>query len=343
MDHNDIKRYLIVSLGSIGRRHLKNLRSIRPNAKIAVLRLHARPTGEDLPEGADMLFHYVDEALEFAPTAAIIASPASTHLSVALPLARAGVALLIEKPIADQCSGLRELILTAENSGAVLMIAYNLRFLPSLRETRRLILDGVIGNVLGVRAEVGQYLPAWRPDTPYQQSASAQRALGGGALLELSHEIDYLYWMFGMPERVTATGGRYSELEIDVEDMASLCLEYERPKRMVHVHLDFLQQATTRSCKFIGSKGTLIWDGLQDRVDIFYSGHGEWERLEVPPCPDRNVMYIDEVSDFLDCVDSGRVPAITAKEAYDVLAIVEAAKASINTKSSVVVEAYNGR
>ena len=77
------------------------------------------------------------------------------------------------------------------------MTAYNLRFLPSLQAYRERIQFGVIGKVLSVRCEIGQYLPSWRPGSDYRQAVSASRALGGGALLELSHEIDYLRWIFG--------------------------------------------------------------------------------------------------------------------------------------------------
>ncbi|TCS72478.1 putative dehydrogenase [Sulfuritortus calidifontis] len=335
-----VDRYLIVSLGSIGRRHLKNLRILRPEAEIGVLRLHSSARETDLPEGADIQFFKIDDALRFSPTAAIVASPASTHLTVASSLAKAGIPMLIEKPFSDSCTGLDELIETAKARQLVLMVAYNLRFLPSLGEARRLIKTGAIGRVLGVRAEVGQYLPTWRPTVPYQRTVSAQRAMGGGALLELSHEIDYLYWIFGLPTRVSAVGGHYSDLEIDVEDMVSLCLEYDQSRCLAHIHLDLLQRSTTRSCKFIGTEGTLVWDGIADRLDLFDAASGTWQRIETDLCPDRNTLYVDELRHFLDCVSTGCAPAIGADAAYDVLAIVDAAKASMSGNCSVMVKGY---
>lgn len=334
------EKFLIVSLGSIGRRHLKNLRTLRPVAQIGVLRLHSPASEVDLPEGADFQFFTHVDALAFAPGAAIIASPATTHLSVALPLAEAGIPMLIEKPFADRSDGLDELIRATSSHRTPLMVGYNLRFLPSLQEARRMIHAGAIGRVLGVRAEVGQYLPTWRPASPYQQTVTARRALGGGALLELSHEIDYLYWIFGLPARVNASGGHYSDLEIDVEDMVSLSLEYDQPRCLVHVHLDLLQRSTTRSCKFIGTEGTLVWDGIADRLDQFDGIRGEWQRIDTRACPDRNVMYIEELRHFLACIETGGTPVIDACAAYDVLAIVEAAKASIAGKCAMTVNGY---
>ena len=288
-------------------------------------------------QGADIQFSSLAEALDFAPDAAVIASPASAHLAMAMPLAMAGIPLLIEKPLADRLDGVDQLIATAR---APVMVAYNLRFMPSLAEARRLVHAGVVGDVHAVRAEVGQYLPGWRPSKSYRHTVSAQKKLGGGALLELSHEFDYLYWIFGPPALVNASGGRYSALEIDVEDLVSVNLIYENPRRLIHVHLDLLQRATTRYCKFIGSEGTLRWDGIADSLECFDPGMGSWRVIHAEPCPDRNATYVNELSHFLDCAASGQTPLIDLNAARDVLAIVEAAKASISHDCSIALKDY---
>lgn len=323
------ERYLIVSLGSIGRRHLRNLRSLRPQAQIGVWRQQARIDAGELPQGADVQFDTCAAALAFRPNAAIVAGPASTHLSVALALAGAGIPLLVEKPLADKTAGLDQLVALCQEQGLPLMTAYNLRFLPSLLETRRMLADGAIGQVLGARAEIGQYLPDWRPASDYRQTVSAQRRLGGGPLLELSHELDYLYWLFGMPARVTAHGGRYSQLEIDVEDMVELCLEYTAPQRLINVHLDMLQRAPTRRCRFIGSEGTLLWDGIADRIECYRASTQCWEIHDQFAIADRNQMYLDELEHFLGCVQDRATPLVDGAQGLAVLNIVEAARESL--------------
>jgi len=323
------ERYLIVSLGSIGRRHLRNLRTLRPEAEIGVWRQQARVLPGELPHGADIQFDTLAAALAFRPQAAIVAGPASTHLAVALAMAQAGIPLLVEKPLADKADGLDALVTLCRSQELPLMTAYNLRFLPSLRETRRMLAEGAIGQVLGVRAEVGQYLPDWRPDSDYRQTVSAQRRLGGGPLLELSHELDYLVWLFGMPARVTARGGRYSQLEIDVEDMVELCLEYAAPQRLINVHLDMLQRAPTRRCRFIGSEGTLLWDGIADRIECYRSSTRGWEIYDQFAIADRNQMYLDELEHFLGCVQDRATPLVDGVQGLAVLNLVEAARESL--------------
>lgn len=333
-------RYLIVSLGSIGRRHLRNLRALCPEAHIAVLRQYAGVGNDGATEGADQQFTTLEQALAFKPDAAIIAGPATTHLGTALPLAQAGVHLLIEKPLADRPEGLDILVAHCKKHALVFMTGYNLRFSPSLRETRRLIESGAIGHVLGVRAEVGQYLPDWRPDSDYRQTVSARRALGGGALLELSHEFDYLYWLFGHPARVTARGGHYSRLEIDVEDMVEITLEYQSPTRLINIHLDLVQRAPVRRCRFIGEAGTLLWDGLTDRIECYKAETGKWATFDQFVCTERNQMYLDELDHFLRCVEHGETPLVDGAQGQDVLTIAHAARISLEQTISVEMSGH---
>lgn len=327
------EKYLIVSMGSIGRRHLRNLRKLRPLAQIGILRLTTFGLGEELPDGANIQFLSIDQALSFCPAAAILACPSAYHLQIAIPLVKAGIPLLIEKPIAACSAGMSELIEASRD--IQVMVAYNLRFLPSLVEARRLLQSGAIGQILGARVEVGQYLPDWRPAARYQESVSAQKRLGGGVLLELSHEIDYLYWILGLPSRVAAYGNRYSSLEIDVEDMVSLTLEYDHPNMLVNVHLDFLQRAATRCCKFIGSEGILKWDFFTETISIYLADTREWLHNNSFAVHDKNIMYLNELSHFLEAVEFGTPIMIDARQGLQVLQTVEAAKRSIATRATV--------
>ena len=126
------------------------------------------------------------------------------------------VPVLVEKPFSDSLERLQDIANFASLHHIPIMIGYNLRFKASLLEVRKRILSGLIGDVLYVRASVGQYLPDWRPNSDYRKNVSAQKTLGGGALLELSHEIDYIYWIFGKPKQVSCRGAKLSSLEIEM-------------------------------------------------------------------------------------------------------------------------------
>ena len=338
-----INRILIVGLGSIGTRHLRIARELHPDADIRVLR---QQECVSIPEYADGCFATIEQAVAFLPQIAVIANPAPFHISVAQQLAEAGVHLLIEKPLSSSVDGVRQLIEACHRQGTALLTGYNLRFLPSLQRFRNFLLDNVIGKVLSVRCEIGQYLPSWRPEIDYRQSVSARRELGGGVLLELSHEFDYLRWIFGEVEWVNATLSRQSILEIDVEDTASLILGFEPAddgfKLIGTVNLDFIRHDTTRSCTAIGENGTLRWNGITGAVELYEAGANEWREL-FNHAHQRDESYLAEWQNFIDCVKEHKMPMVTGEDGLKVLQIIEAARNSavsgVQVSLSTIVQA----
>ena len=292
-----------------------------------------------IPEYADGCFFKKEEAIAFFPQIAVIANPAPFHIYAAQPLADAGVHLLIEKPLSSSIDGVLQLIKTCHKQGTVLLTGYNLRFLPSLHLFRNLLIDNTIGRVSSVRCEIGQYLPSWRPSTDYRQAASARHELGGGVLLELSHELDYLRWIFGEVEWVTATLCRQSTLEIDVEDTAHLILGFvskdDRSQLIGTVNLDFIRHDTTRNCTAIGEKGTLRWNGLTGVVELYEAEAKEWRKL-FRQHHFRDDSYLAEWKNFIDCVNQDETPLVTGGDGLAVLKIIDSARVSFNNNSKKI-------
>lgn len=332
-----INRILIAGLGSIGRRHLRLARELLPEADIRVLR---HQVCDSIPEHANGCFSSLEQAVDFAPQIAIIASPATHHVAAAQALAEVGVHLLVEKPLSATVAGVAQLLETCREQKTVLLTGYNLRFLSSLQRFRDLLSESVIGRVLSVRCEIGQYLPSWRPDSDYRQCVSARQELGGGALLELSHELDYLRWIFGEVEWVKATLSRQSSLEIDVEDTAHLTLGFASAangnKLIGTVNLDFIRHDTTRLCTAIGEKGSLRWNGLTGVVELFEAGAKEWREL-FRHQHQRDDSYLAEWQNFIDCVSEHKTPFITGEDGLKVLQLIEAARKSSESGCQVNV------
>jgi predicted dehydrogenase len=332
-----IDRILIVGLGSIGKRHLRLARELLPDAKIAVLR---RKVESVIAEYADLSFSTMDDALAFAPQIAVIANPATFHLSVAMPLAKAGVHLLIEKPLSTSSEGINELIDTCKKKNAVLAMGYNLRFLPSLQKFKFLLDKNLIGTIWSVRSEVGQYLPSWRPDTDYRLGVSVQKELGGGVLLELSHEIDYLSWIFGEVNWVQAVLTRQSDFDINVEDSAHLILGFatdgEHNPLVATLNLDFIRQDTARSCTAIGKLGSLRWNSINGTVELWDAETAGWQEVYKYQGA-RDESYVAEWINFLTCVEQRVPPMSTGEDGLKVLHVIEAARLAGKTKSQIHV------
>jgi predicted dehydrogenase len=332
-----INRVLIVGYGSIGKRHLRLARELLPNADIRVLR---HQQGIQTPEFANGLFSNIQEAINFFPQIAVVANPATYHVAVAQALAERGVHLLIEKPLSHSTIGVNQLIKTCKTSGSVLLVGYNLRFFPSLQRYRTLLSQGVIGKVISVRCEIGQYLPSWRPEVNYRLSVSARHELGGGVLLELSHEIDYLRWIFGEVNWVNATLGHHSSLEVDVEDTAHITIGFfpkdERRSLIGTVNMDFIRHDTTRLCTAIGENGSLSWNGLTGKVMAYMAGENEWCEL-FHDQTQRDYSYLAQWREFVACVTEKKTPLIAAEDGLKVLEIIEAVRNSAVTGCRVSI------
>ena len=331
-------RILIVGLGSIGRRHIENLQQIDKDAFIVVWHQSPRRRDPDIAIPAvNSVVYDIESALAQKPDMAFVTGPATLHVETALALAREGIDLFVEKPLADSLYGLEDLLDECYRRSLVLMVGYNFRFCQSTLSLRQTLISGGIGRVLGVRAEVGQFLPDWRPGVDYRGTVSARMDLGGGVILELSHELDYLRWLIGEVETVNAKAGHVSDLEIDVEDMAEIVLKFNCGA-IGSVHLDMVQRSPVRACRIIGTEGTLLWDGIRHRVDWFSAQTGNWSSLYRDDDMDcSRDMYVNEVRHFLDCVKNRQTPLVTGEDGRRALEIALAARESSVTGREIQI------
>ena len=331
-----LERLLIVGYGSIGKRHAKLARKLLPKAEITVLR-HKSCDGKD-NQDIDRCVTNLNDALKFKPQAAVIANPAPHHIKAAFPLAQLGVHLLIEKPISNTSKDVSQIIDICRSKNSILMTGYNLRYLNSLQKFREFIQEERVGKIFSVRAEIGQYLPSWRPDSDYRENVSARSELGGGVLLELSHDIDYLCWLFGDVEWISSLQSKQSDLEVDVEDTAYITFGFSsvdgsKPVT-VNLNMDFIRHDTTRFCKVIGELGTLYWNALNGSIGLMEQGSSDW-KIIYEKRNKRDDSYIAEWENFIDCIENKKTPLVTGQDGLSVIKIIEAARESSKTHSVV--------
>lgn len=327
---NTPRKALVVGSGSIARRHLANLRSLLPDAEVGCVSASGRPLTEGETSATTQL-PSLASAIAWSPDLAVVASPAPLHLDHACLLLDADVPVLIEKPLSDSMDRVRSAAPLLARHRDRIEVAYNLRFLSSARCMKALVDEGRVGKILGLRVEVGQYLPDWRPNADYRRQVSANRSLGGGVLLELSHELDYVNWLFGRFDRVFCVTANSGQLEIDVEDNADALLS--RDGLTAQIHLDFLQRRASRSCKVIGSTGTLHWDLIANRVSLD-TPSGEYV-LFSDPAVDRNEMYVEQLRGFIEVATGRTAPRITVDDGLAVLDMIEGMRQSAATGSQV--------
>lgn len=320
------RRILVAGCGSIGKRHMKNLRDL---GGVEVLAFDPAPERRAEVQAA-LGIEAVDTltaAWRCQPSVCVVAAPTALHLRLALEAADHGCHLFIEKPLSHSEDGLPQLMERVRKHGLITLVGCNMRFHPGLAKIKQLLDGHAVGRVIALRVEAGQYLPDWHPWEDYRQSYSARRDLGGGVILDAIHELDYVRWLAGEVVGAFCLSGKLSHLEIDTEDTAAMLLRFANGA-MGEVHLDYVQRAYHRTCQVIGDEGTIHWDYGEDQVRWYSSRSKTWQVFANPPEWQPNQMYVDEMSHFLRCLDGVEKPAVDVFEAARVLRIALAAKES---------------
>jgi predicted dehydrogenase len=327
-------KFLIAGLGSIGRRHLRNLVALGERDIILYRSGCSTLSDDDLagfPVETDL-----QTALAQRPDGVVISNPTALHLDVAIPAAEAGCHLLLEKPISHTMERIDELKAAVARRGCQVLLGFQFRFHPGLQQVARLIAEEAIGRPLSVRANWGEYLPGWHPWEDYRHGYSARSDLGGGVVLTLCHPLDYLCWLFGDMDALWAFEGKLGDLDLSVEDTAEIGMRFCSGV-LGSLHLSYNQRPATHRLEIIGTRGTIRWDNA-DGIVLLYRAPSEadkpqtgpatgntttvvypvlsggWESFPPPPGFERNTLFMDEMRNFFAAIRGEAHPACTLED-----------------------------
>jgi predicted dehydrogenase len=332
-----VSRALIVGWGSAGKRFAKDIKELRPDVQVFVLPNRPGDSSRSQSRFSDVVV--LDDwrsAIGVEPQVAIIANPASHHLPAAKRLAGLKIDMLIEKPAAAKLEEAHELATVLRNRRDV-MIGYNLRYLPSLREFRkRVVRLAEVSEYMNVEVQAGSDVRTWRPVSDFRQTVSVNHSLGGGVLNELSHELDYLLWFFGSPKSIQANLQHILSEGFDVEDTAHLKLEFARQGGksdvIANVTLDFTRQQPQRFCVVETDQGQMGWDGIQGQ--ILESKGNKWvvrDQFE----NGLQYSYLAQLRAFLEAAESSSTQWPPLSEAVSVCKTIEYARQSSRRKTTL--------
>lgn len=327
-------KFLVAGLGSIGRRHLRNLVALGEDDIFLYRTGHSTLPAEDI--GAFPVETSLTNALANHPDAVIISNPTAFHLDVAIPAAEAGCHLFIEKPISHSLDRVNELEFAVQKGGGEVFVGFQFRFHPGLRDVKRLLEGGTIGRPLSARAHWGEHLPGWHPWEDYRLGYSARADLGGGVILTLSHPFDYLRWLFGEVDAVWALTGRLSDLELHVEDTAEIGLRFTSGA-LGGLHLDYNQRPTRHYLEIIGTSGTIRWENAGGSAKVYRVDQDKWERLPIPPEFERNDLFLAEMRHFLSVIRGEAKPLCSLQDGLRALEIALAAHNSMKQSALIYV------
>ena len=319
-----ISSVAVIGLGNVASRHRKNLKLRFSGVTVLAMSSSGRKVDESI-DNADYVVNSIQDIIDAKPAFVIVASPSTYHAKHALRLLEKKIPVLIEKPVTASLSDSYKLIAASQLSQTPIAVGYCLRYLPSSCEMKRVLAEGLIGNVYNAFVHVGQFLPDWRDNKEFRSSVSAKVSLGGGALLELSHELDYIQWLLGDMNFEYAHLRTSHELDLEVEEIADLVLTSIEGV-VCNVHLDFLQKKPHRMCVLIGSRGRLEWDLIGNTI-VMHNAEGRFTIYSKPDW-DKNEMYLDMVDDFVDMINSKPSDCIDIDQATKTVALIEEIKAN---------------
>lgn len=320
-------KYLIAGFGSIGRRHFRNLKTLGEKDFIFYRSQLGNLPDEEIAEYPVEI--KIDDALQHNPDVVIVSNPTALHLDVAIPAAKQGCHLFIEKPISHSMDRIEDLRDIAERKENKILIGFQFRFHPQLMQIKQLLLEQVIGKLISVRVEWGEFLPGWHPWEDYRKGYSARKDLGGGVVLTLSHPFDYLNWLIGEINMLWAFTDKVSSLEIDVDAVAEIGLRFDNGV-IGSIHLDFIQQPNTHTLNIVGSKGKIDWDYHKGSLFVYKASRQKPESYPLPPGFNRNWMFQDQMRHLVDLIKSDGISRCTLNEGILVQKLIHGINESAN-------------
>ncbi len=327
-------KILIAGLGSIGRRHLRNLVALGQQDILLY-----RTNNSTLPEDELSSFPVetdIDAALAHRPDAVVVSNPTALHLAVALPAVKAGCHLFLEKPVAAQLdSQVKQLLQLAHQSDIKSLVGFQFRFHPVLQQIHALMTSGEVGRPYSFRVHWGEYLPGWHPWEDYRNSYAARKDLGGGVVHTLCHPLDYARWLFGEVVSLKATVDHLSALELDVDDMAEITLKFQGGC-IGSIHLDYYQRPPAHWMEINCEKGHIRWDNDAGSAKIYYSDHDRWDVVNPRQNFERNDLFLEEMRHFIRLIEGKETSRCTLQDGIRALEIAQAIHASSDIGSEVL-------
>lgn len=323
-------RILLIGLGSIGTKHLASMKNLKNKRSLEIFKFFPSSHKESV------YFRELSNEIKFNKIeAVIICNPTNLHFKTVNLCLLLGIHVFVEKPLAHSYEPKQLDVLNklAEKKQLKVMVGYDMRFNPYINMIKKMVEKGVVGDVWSLRIMAGQYLPNWRK-VNYRNIYSSKKKLGGGVLLDLSHEIDYLTWLLNKKiKTITARKSYTKRIQIETEDICSIIIEYA-DKSLAEIHLDYLTIPYRRSVEIYGEKGIIVWDDNLGKIFLYKKDFNKPNIVSVKQISSKDV-FVEELDHFFGCIENNKEPINSMVNAIYVNKIIDRANKSVSLSKSV--------
>lgn len=290
------KRILVVGVGSIGERHTRCFLATG-RASVAIVDNNERLRADVARRYGDLItFDSVETALQSQHDGAVICTPAHVHLPLAIQFAKAGVSLLIEKPLSTSLAGIPDLLSAVDERSVGVAVAFVLRNHPALSAMRDSLRSGRWGSPVQIVAHAGQHFPTHRP--AYRQTYYVDRATGGGAIQDaLTHVINAAEWFVGPVTQVAADAAHQVLEGVTVEDTTHVLARHG--DILASYSLNQHQAPNESTLTVVCTRGTLRFEYHECRFRSMSTPDTPWHDEPFGPL-ERDDLFIRQANRFLD-------------------------------------------
>jgi predicted dehydrogenase len=328
---------LILGLGSIGQRHLRNLRSVNKQFKFFSLRRkYITPlldANNNSKKGNIEKTYKIKNFNNFKDIknidAAFICTPSKFHVIEAIKLLKKNINIFVEKPIGSSLKNINQLKnIIIKKPKLKSMMGFQLKFNPIILNLKKLILKKTIGKIYNIFVHHGEHIDDFHPYENYIKSYAARKELGGGVILTQIHELDYLSFLFdGFKIKIKKSfPSKISNLKINVEDNVTANLEVVKKNYKIKclLHLNYYERPKKRLISLIGEKGKIECDLNSGKINIFKNKKIKSMLFKF----DRNQIFINQVKYFINCIKKNK----KIKKEYDLINGMQSLKLALKLK-----------
>jgi len=329
-------KFLVVGLGSMGKRRIRNLLYLGEKNIIGFdMKKERREECEQKYQ--IRTFDNIEKALRENPDALIISTPPNHHIEYEVLAAKNNKHFFCEAGVLTE--GVENLIKMCKKKAIIAAPSATFRFNESVRKIKKLVDDGKIGTISTLTYHMGQYLPDWHPWEPISKFYVGQRQTSATREM-VPFEMEWITWIFGDVKKISCLKGKTSDLPVNIDDVYQVIFEFENGI-LGHLLVEVISRTPTRILRVVGDEGTIEWDWLGDVVRLYDIKKKRWiEFKEKRGFKEKGYvakenMYIEEMKNFVNAIKGKESYLYSLDDDLKILRLLESSEKSSDEKIHV--------
>ena len=327
-------KFLVIGLGSMGKRRIRNLKAINFESIIGF-----DPREDRCKEASEKYsiktFHDFEDAINQNPNVMIISTPPDLHMKYAKIALKKNIHFFTEASVIQE--DMKQIITELKNSDVVGIPSCTLRYHPIVQKINEILLAGDIGKPLAFIHHFGQYLPDWHPWEDYKEFYVSKKETGACREI-VPFQLVWLISTFGKIKSVTARKSKLSNLDIEIDDIYNILLKFENGVEGILI-VDVISRAPFLQAKIMTENGVILADWLDEKIKKFSKEKG-WEIFDINAGSIEKEYihgegpYIEEMKNFVNIINNKKLLTYSFEDDYEILKILNHIEKSCDDQST---------